>query len=155
MRSPRPCILANASSTASTLEAFRQRHLVTAVAVLGEMPRGVRVGVHPHQFSGHAPRPDAGRDPERHGAGRDLCSGGDDGSGPDKGSGAADDTFEDHGARADQDRVLNDATLQMDQVTDHAIVTDPGLPHGLGVDDGAVLNGSPGADDDRARCRPG
>ncbi len=46
--------------------------------------------------------------------------------------------------------VLNDAALQMDQVPDHAIVADPGLLHGLGVDDGAVLNGGPGADDDRA-----
>ena len=57
---------------ASHLEALRQRNLMAAVAMLGQMPRGVGLRVDPHRFGLDRSWSDAGGNSEGHRAGRHL-----------------------------------------------------------------------------------
>jgi hypothetical protein len=96
---------------------------------------------------------DSGRNSKCHCAGWYLGPWGDDGTSAHKRSRAADDSFEDHRARTDEDQVLENAAFEMCQVADHTVRPDPGLVLGLGMDDGAVLNGGSSANDDRTIVR--
>ena len=72
------------ASLASDLQAFRQGDFVAAVAMLGQVPQRVGLCVHPHRIPAHGSLPDAGWNPESHGAGRDVRPRGDDSPGPDE-----------------------------------------------------------------------
>src|ERR1700678_3407312 len=98
------------------LEAFRQRHLVAAVAMLRQMPRGVRLRVEPHRIRVYDTWPDAGWNPERHRASRDFGPRRDDRTRPDERSRAAGDPLEDDRARTDEYQVLENAALELGQV---------------------------------------
>src|SRR3954469_8692610 len=92
-------------------------------------------------------RPDLRRDAESHRPRRDLGVVGHDGAGADERAGADDRAVEDHRAGPDEAVVLDGAALQMSDVTDHTVVTDPGGVLLGSVHDGAVLNRSARADE--------
>ena len=63
------------------LEAFREGHFVTPIAMLRQMPHGIRLCVDLHHFLRHCPKLYAGWNPERHCASWDFRPRGDDGAG--------------------------------------------------------------------------
>ena len=70
--------------TASRLEALCQGHLMAAITVLGQMPRGVGLCVDPYRFRLDCSGPDTGWNPEGHRACRYLCPRGHDRACPDE-----------------------------------------------------------------------
>src|SRR3954464_1655146 len=98
----------------------------------------------------HRVRADLGGDAKGHRAGGHFGVVGNDGAGPHQRTGAYDGPVQDHRVGPDEAVVLNGASLEMDEVTNHTPVADPRRVLLGRVHDGAVLDGGLDAHDDLA-----
>ena len=93
--------------------------------MLGQMTGRICLSIGPYRLSIDRSRPDPGGNAQCHRPCGDLGPRGNDGTCPDERRRPADHALEHDCARADQDEVLQHAALEMREMADHTVGSDP------------------------------